>query len=186
MRYIFTALIFAIIYSNPNSYGDEEEVIDLSPFTVAAVSGIDASSMMQQIQYAIEEYESDESLEPDETLNEIRREYYGFIIDWLQHNRASLKQNKRIISSHNWVSIAIAVLVHALLIFGFYAGWREFNESNRMRKDARAMDLQEEIKISLDGVALKTSFLGMLILFTSIGLYFAFLKYVFPITEIGS
>ncbi len=59
-----------------------------------------------------------------------------------------------------------------------------------MRKNVKGDEAdapeQSEIKVSLEGIALKTSFHGTLLLVIALVFYYLFLKFVYPISIVTS
>jgi hypothetical protein len=83
---------------------------------------------------------------------------------------------------------------HALLGLAVWCAFREFLHAARMRKVAgsTAQDAEDaenrrvnEITVSLEGVALKTSFHGTFLLVIAILFYYLFLKFVYPINIVS-
>jgi len=102
---------------------------------------------------------------------------------------AQFERDTRILSGRrqtlawtNWISRGIFVVVHGILAFARWAARREFREAHRMRARNRE---QHERNVSLEGIALKTSLQGILLLGFASGFDFLYLKFVYPIAEIG-
>ncbi len=79
-------------------------------------------------------------------------------------------------------SYITCAFAHILLIVGLWAAVREFHDAHITRKLARQENV--ELKLSMHGVAIKTSLVGMVILVVSLVFYFLYLKFVYPITAI--
>lgn len=83
----------------------------------------------------------------------------------------------------NWIGRAIFVIVQFILIMGLVVAWSEFRAARRQRRAAAAE--QQEVRISMEGIALKTSLHGILILGIALAFYFLYLRFVFPVTYVG-
>jgi hypothetical protein len=93
-----------------------------------------------------------------------------------------LAERRQTLAWTNWISRGIFVVVHVILGFALWAARREFLDAQRTRAKSRE---QHEVNVSLEGVALKTSLQGVLLLGFALGFYFLYLKFVYPIAEIG-
>lgn len=107
---------------------------------------------------------------------------------WLM---ASLGREVEILDEHErsfkWqygVSRIIFFVVHVLLGVALIASLMEFTHAWRMRRRARAE--QHELKVGMEGVALKTSLQGLLLLVVATVFYFLYLSFVYPITVVGA
>jgi hypothetical protein len=144
----------------------------------------------------------------EESLSaEVTKAEHQLAIAQARHNERMLGETARVIRISNWISWVICVIAHLILAIGLWAAVREFNHALRTRAaapeptpvatlaaadgamtaaDAAKIALAEtEIKISLEGVALKTALHGLLLLAVAIGFYFLYLKFVYPITLVG-
>ena len=164
-----------------------DEPTEIVPFSATInISDIEADAVLDHISELIRDPDDFNLSESDEIkVLELRKEYLSFLTEWLKYYRGALKENKSVQLTYNWMSYAIAIFVHIFLILGLYAGWQEFRQSYQLRKAAKIKLDQQEIQINLNGIAIKTSFLGLIIMVSSLVLYFAFLNFVFPIVEIG-
>jgi len=79
----------------------------------------------------------------------------------------------------------ILVISHFVLACGLLAAGWEFWQASRTRKRASTA-VQSEITIGLEGVAFKSALNGLLLLVLSMSFYFLYLKFVYPVTTIGS
>ena len=75
------------------------------------------------------------------------------------------------------MSFVISAVVHIVLVVGLWAAIREFQQASRTRKRQD----ETEINVSAEGVALKTSLHGTLLLVTCIGLDLLYLRFIYPI-----
>jgi len=79
----------------------------------------------------------------------------------------------------------ILVISHFVLACGLLAAGWEFWQASRTRKRASTA-AQSEITIGLEGVAFKSALNGLLLLVLSMSFYFLYLKFVYPVTTVGS
>lgn len=74
------------------------------------------------------------------------------------------------------------VLAHIFLLIGCFLAYKEIRHANALRKEGKAQEV--ELKVGLEGVALKSSFLGFAVLTLALAFYFAYLKFVYPVIVI--
>ena len=74
------------------------------------------------------------------------------------------------------------VLAHLFLVFGFWLGGCELLRAYRLRKSG--VEQQLEVQLNLEGAAIKGSLYGFLVFGASLVFYFAYLRFVYPITVI--
>ena len=86
------------------------------------------------------------------------------------------------IDRSNRLGLVIFWVVHAILALGVAIAALEFFHARQTR---RAKPETNEIKISMEGIALKTSLHGILILGLAFGFYFLYLKFVYTIQVVG-
>lgn len=79
-------------------------------------------------------------------------------------------------------TVAGTIFVHLAILVGIIASTMEFWSANRMRRRSRQIE-QQEFSVSMNGFAVKTTFIGFLLLFSSMGLYFLYLKSVYPVIK---
>jgi len=79
-------------------------------------------------------------------------------------------------------SVFIFVVAHVLLLIGIGVAYYEFRNAMKLRQKARQ---QDEIKIELEGVALKTSLNAIWLLLGAFVFYFLYIKYVYTLTVVG-
>jgi len=92
-----------------------------------------------------------------------------------------LKERRDVLRWTNWISRFMFGVVHVILFLGLRAALAEFKHSARTRKDSAG---ETEMRVSLEGIALKTSLHGMVILVAAFGFYFLYIRFVYPITEL--
>jgi hypothetical protein len=81
---------------------------------------------------------------------------------------------------YNLMGRVMFFVVHLILALGLSMAWSEFRTAMARRKVA-ADETVQELKLSLDGIALKSSLQGTIILCLAFGFYFAYLRFVYPI-----
>ena len=69
---------------------------------------------------------------------------------------------------------------HIFVLIALAAAMSEFLQARRLREEGRVAE-SAEIKVGLEGVAVKTSLFGVVLLITALGFYFLYLKFVYPI-----
>jgi len=74
------------------------------------------------------------------------------------------------------------IAAHLFLIFGFLLGGCELLRAYRLRKKGAAEQL--EIQLNLEGAAIKGSLYGFLVFGVSLVFYFAYLRFVYPVTVV--
>lgn len=136
--------------------------------------------------------------------------YRDFLISRLHHEKDMLGESSRVIRFTNWISWFIFAVTHVILGIGVWAAVREFIHASRMRHEAphvqplsslksiedtdapqgnsmqaRMALAEQEIRVSLEGVALKTTLHGVILFAMAIGFYVLYLKFVYPITVVG-
>jgi hypothetical protein len=113
---------------------------------------------------------------------EVLAAWKRLLLSQLERDTQILAERRQTLAWTNWISRGIFVVVHVILAFALWAARREFLEARRTRDKSRE---QHEVNVSLEGVALKTSLQGVLLLGFALGFYFLYLKFVYPIAEIG-
>jgi len=115
----------------------------------------------------------------DEDVKAKEKEAY---LAYLERQVEVYKEQKKVLEDHNTESFVVFVSAHIVLLLGLIAAATEFLRARKTRKDA---DKQTDLNVSLQGIALKTSLHGTILLALSISFYFLYLKFVYPITAIG-
>lgn len=114
------------------------------------------------------------SLKPEE----LHDDYLKLIKARMQHDIWQLEERESLYKWTNRVSFIIAIFVHLAVTLGVFAAGLEFWWASKTRQ--RSAKIQE-IELSTEKIALKTSLQGMLLLLVSLGLYLFYLKYVYSI-----
>lgn len=105
---------------------------------------------------------------------------------------------KRIFEHQNTYTVVIFVVVNLLVVSGLFFAWIQFNATLHLSRHIRASTRRvskeagnqeadtsswtvQQFKVGPDGVAISSSFIGLIILGFSMGFYLMYLKYVYPI-----
>ena len=112
---------------------------------------------------------------------EVRDAYRELVLRRLRRQTQIHDERRDVIRWTNWISRAIFAIVHVILFLGLRAAMSEFAHAQRMRREAPS---ETELRVSLEGVALKTSLHGIVLLGAAFGFYFLYLRFVYPITEL--
>lgn len=97
------------------------------------------------------------------------RELYRYQLTGFQHRT-------RVFRWQFYSSIVIFCIVHLLVLAGLYFSWLQF------RKGWEGLD--SRVEISPTGIKVQSSVLGVIILVVSLGFFYLYLVYVYPISEI--
>lgn len=115
-----------------------------------------------------------DELEKDEQVKEVRKEW---LIATYKNEIQKLEENKRIVNNVNRIGYIVFAVAHVLLLLAVAASIQEFVYASKTRK--KKPD-HHEIQVSLEGIALRSSLHGVILLVVAILFYFLFLKYVLP------
>jgi hypothetical protein len=105
---------------------------------------------------------------------------------------------KRIFEHQNSYTVVIFIVVNVLVVAGLFFAWIQFNATLHLSRHIRASTRRvskeagnreadstswtvQQFKVGPDGVAISSSFIGLIILGFSMGFYLMYLKYVYPI-----
>ncbi len=84
----------------------------------------------------------------------------------------------------NWIGRFIFVVAHLVLGIGLWMSVREFKAAGERRRQAKNVS-QQELSISMEGIALKTTLHGTLIMVLALAFYFLYLRFVYPVVVVG-
>lgn len=112
---------------------------------------------------------------------EVREAYRRWLIQWLERQTAILGEQQSVITITNQISWFIFIVVHLILLLGLWAAIKEFRHASRTRKEKPE---QTELRLSMEGIALKTALHGLLLLAIAFAFYFVYLKFVYPVTVV--
>lgn len=85
----------------------------------------------------------------------------------------------------NWAGRLIFLVVHVIIAVGTWFAIAEFRAAQRIRETAKT-DPPNEVTVSLEGIAIKSTLQGMALLTIAFGFYLVYLKYVHPVVVITS
>ncbi len=102
----------------------------------------------------------------------------------LEWERAKIRLSREVIERTNRTAQLGMVIVHVAVVVGFLAAFFEFLHAWKLRKQGASI-AEHEVRIGLEGVAVKTSLHGLLILLVASGFYLMFVKFVYPVQVIG-
>ncbi len=95
----------------------------------------------------------------------------------LTYYESGLKQRSRVFEWQHITSRVIFFIVLILVAIGVYFAWVQF-------KSGEAADKNSELEVSLSGIKVSSSVLGVIILMISLVFFYLYLRYVFPISEL--
>ena len=98
--------------------------------------------------------------------------------------REKVRISREVIRRTNRTAQIGMVIVHLAVVIGFLAALLEFFHARRLRKLGAETEVQE-VKIGLEGVAVKTTLYGLLILLIASGFYLMFVRFVYPVQVVG-
>jgi hypothetical protein len=128
---------------------------------------------------------------------EIKAAWKVWTKDWIESNRWDLQEHKRAFSSSTTMGLVVGAAVHVILAVALGMAILEFRSASHIRRRTRrtsatgeAADPEshlqlQEIQIKADGIALKTSLHGTILLAFALAFYFLYIKFVLPVTIVG-
>lgn len=128
-----------------------------------------------------DKYQLQKLLAATGTDKDVRAAYKKILLARMSHEESILKERGKVLYWTNRVGVVIFVLTHLILFIGIWAAIKEFLSASKIRNSETE---QSEIKVSMEGIALKTSLHGTLLFALTLFLYFLFLKFVYPINVI--
>lgn len=115
-----------------------------------------------------------------ETDPEVRAALKELVLARYRREGEILAERKGVVAWTNWASRVIFWVVHTVLVLMLALSLVEFVHALRTRR--RSRQESHELKLGLEGIALKTSLHGILLLGAACGLYFLYVKFVLPVT----
>ncbi|MBN2053950.1 hypothetical protein JW905_03445 [bacterium] len=111
----------------------------------------------------------------------------------------TVEERQRVFDWHRSVSTAIFYVTHLLLLIGITTALSELNKAKKLAYGsqkqsenlARKSDDKEdeakitEVTLGLQGISVKSSRNGMILFLISLGFYFLYLKFVYPLTQLS-
>ncbi len=119
--------------------------------------------------------------------NKMKAQYVEYYIARLKREIEKTKEQKTVIKSSHIVSWIVFGFVQVIAVLGIGFALFEIRHAKKTRDKIQGChegDNQQELMISLEGIALKTSFHGTIILVFCVVFYFLFVKYVYPLTPV--
>ena len=110
---------------------------------------------------------------------DIRQAYKAWTIAYMTRQIDALKENKSAFAMSGTMSVIVCWVAHILLALAVLAAAVEFIRAMQTRQKASE---NQELRVSLEGIALKTSMHGTLLLVLAMLFYYLFLKFVYPVT----
>lgn len=114
-------------------------------------------------------------LEQIRTNKEIENDYHQYLRSVLKRETEILQERKRLVEHGLWIGHSMWLTAHLLVIFCAYLSYIEFSNARKLRKQ----DVPQELKVSLEGIALKTTLHGAFLLVIAMCFYFMYIKYVY-------
>lgn len=102
----------------------------------------------------------------------------------LEWEKQKIEEARRVIARTNRTALIGSIIVHLAVLVGFAAALAEFLHARQLRRQGAQLP-QQELRIGLEGVAVKTTLYGLLILLIASAFYLMFVKFVYPIQVIG-
>ena len=118
--------------------------------------------------------------EYDEDDEEFVKAFNGFCLDLIERKREAIAEKKVVFWWHRLATRVSFVMSHIFVLIALAAAMSEFLQARRLREEGRVAE-SAEIKVGIEGVAVKTSLFGVVLLITALGFYFLYLKFVYPI-----
>lgn len=108
-------------------------------------------------------------------------EYGAYMENYIKNEKGELEERRFAIGMTNKMEIVIFVVVHILLVIAILITITEFYNAQQTRGKKSEI---EEIELSFQKIALKTSMHGTVLLVLTLFLYLLFLKFVYPVTVV--
>lgn len=109
------------------------------------------------------------------TLEEYKTEQLQWHIYKYEHARKTF-------NFHHLTTILTFILVHLIVIVGLYLTWLQFHRDSGSDPGAEP----HELSIGKDGLKIRSSVIGLIVLALSLGFYYLYLKNVYPVTYVSS
>jgi hypothetical protein len=106
-------------------------------------------------------------------------------VEYISYQIWALKHTRSIFFWQHVTTQVIAMVVLAMVLAGFYFASVQFQIAKAHSSDAK-QETTHEMKLSLEGLSVKTSALGVVILVVSMAFFFLYLRYVYPIQPLSS
>jgi hypothetical protein len=113
---------------------------------------------------------------------DIRDAHKAWAIAYMKRETEKYAEHKNAFAGSGSMSVAVFWAAQGLLLWAVVAASVEFIRAQKVRTAAGEM---QELRVSLEGLALKTSMHGTLLLVIAMSFYYLFLKFVYPVTVVG-
>lgn len=114
-----------------------------------------------------------------------------YIREKIDRERAKLVERKKAVAWTNFEARVVFLVVHVGLVLALCIAVLEFVEVRRVRRRAESLQKPEEsrevqeFQVSLEGVAIKTSLQGILLLGIAFAFYLLYVRFVYPVQVVG-
>lgn len=102
----------------------------------------------------------------------------------MTREQEKLQEARTVIRWTNFSSKVGFAVAHLAVLLGFWAAVTELLHARKLRKNGEKLE-QQELRVGLEGIAVRTSLHGILLLMIAFGFYLVYLKFVFPIQVVG-
>lgn len=102
------------------------------------------------------------------------------LVRQLERELSKIDETQRELWYYNVMGRGMFVVVHVVLLLALYVAWVEFKNARGSREEAHEA-AEQELKISLEGIALKSSLQGTILLGLAFGFYLLYVKFVYPL-----
>src|SRR5215213_9013784 len=164
------ATLFVISLPLLAQNGASEETITVTAEAIERVDPTLVQLLMQETDWE----------NPD---TDIERQVAALLLAVARNETAKIERTNAVITRHRWSSWAGFVLAHLLVLLGLTIGVLEFRQARRLRQRGAKAE-RMELSIGLEGLAVKSSLNGLLILFLCFAFYLAFLHFIYPLASI--
>jgi hypothetical protein len=126
-------------------------------------------------------WEADDlGMDLEEPETDLEKSLAGYVSDLVARKREAIAEARRVFWWQRLASQVSFVLSHLFVLVALAAAMAEFLQARRLRSAGVAAETTE-LKVGMEGVAVKTSLAGFLLLASALGFYFLYLKFVYPI-----
>jgi hypothetical protein len=112
---------------------------------------------------------------------DVKEAYKAWTIAFITRQKETLREHRAAFAASGTMSVVVCWVAHILLAWAIVAATIEFIHALKTRQKASEV---QELRVSLEGIALKTSLHGTLLLVLAMLFYYLFLKFVYPITVV--
>ncbi|WP_010581941.1 hypothetical protein [Schlesneria paludicola] len=105
-----------------------------------------------------------------------------WLVQYYVRQSEILKEQRSAISTTNFISHVVCVIVHLALLICLGVAVREYFHAEKLRNQEMPTT---ELAVSMNNISMKTARNGIVLLVLSIVLYYLYLTIVYPITVVG-